>query len=364
MSSHLQNILFRLIRIAIGTEQVGASFEVGVVEWPKVYEMARKQGVLAVVFDGLAKVLEQDKEFAKSFPRDLKLRWIMQTQSIEQTYARQLALSAELAERFAESDIATVCLKGLAVAKYYSVPSHRECGDFDCFLFDKFEEGNKIAEELGAKVRFDDYKHSHIAYRGLMIENHKYCTPIRGSAINKKFEIYLQSLLATKSFEYLGNSKIITPPPTFNALFIARHSLTHFLYEGISVRHLIDWAYLLKYEQNHIEWDEFYRWCDLMNMRRFVNVMNSFADQYIGVEITHSKVEFRDRELKKFVNSTLYDMSSVYNQPKTTLWRQRFTIAKNMFLYRWKYRDIYQKSLFLEWCKSLYGVFFEKHPKL
>ena len=64
------NILYSLLRIAIGVE-CAERVNVGGVSWQAVYAMARKQGVLAIAFDGLMKIFEQDKEFAKAYPQSL-----------------------------------------------------------------------------------------------------------------------------------------------------------------------------------------------------------------------------------------------------------------------------------------------------
>ena len=62
-----------LLRIAIGTEEIGdCNFEG--VSWQAVYRLARQQGVLAIAFDGLTKLFEHNKEFAKAFPQSLKLQ--------------------------------------------------------------------------------------------------------------------------------------------------------------------------------------------------------------------------------------------------------------------------------------------------
>ena len=361
MSSHLQAILFRLIRIAIGTEQVGASFEVGAVEWPKVYEMARKQGVLAVVFDGLAKVLEQDKEFAKSFPRDLKLRWIMQTQSIEQTYARQLALSAELAERFAESDIATVCLKGLAVAKYYPVPSHRECGDLDCFLMGDYERGNLLAEELGAKVEREFYKHSHIIYKGLMVENHQFCTAVRGSKLFKARERHLQNLLKTTTPDYIADTKLISPCCDFNALFLTTHGFGHFLTEGIRIRHILDWVLFVKSEQANIDWKSLYEWCDRLGYTRYLNTLNAIAVDNFGLELC-AEAQL-DRSLAERLLNDCHTSSSIFNQSSSP-WRTRFAILRSYLSSAWKYHKVHRRSILVYLFQIVKGFIFEREPKL
>ena len=124
--------LFTLLRVAIGTE-CAERVNIEGVSWQTVYAMARKQGVLAVAFDGLTKLFEQDKAFAKAFPLSLKLQWINATCSIEQRYENSKAVCSELVDRWAEEGIETLCLKGLAFSTYYPKPNHRECGDFDCY---------------------------------------------------------------------------------------------------------------------------------------------------------------------------------------------------------------------------------------
>ncbi len=62
-----------------------------------------------------------------------------------------------------------------------------------------YEEGNRLAEILGAKVDIHDYKHSHISYKGLIVENHRLLTTARGSKEKKSFEMYLQNLLEIRN---------------------------------------------------------------------------------------------------------------------------------------------------------------------
>lgn len=358
------SILFHLLRVAIGTERVEIQKVEGVV-WQSVYALARKQGVLAIAFDGLSQLFEADKEFAKAFPQSLKLQWINAVFNIESRYEYSRTISAEIAEKWAEQNIKTLCLKGLSFSTYYPIPSHRECGDFDCYLMGDFERGDRIAEQLGAKVRFDDYKHSHINYKGLMIENHKFCTPIRGPKINKRFEREIQQLLdENDGLTLLDGGAIYSPSPTFNTIFLIKHSMVHFLYEGIKVRHILDWVCLVKHEGKNIDWSFVNYWCRLLHLVTFVDLMNAMANRYFGLELSYIGVAPDDKLVDRFVRSLLYDDTSVYNNTYPSIWHQRYEIAKNMLASRWKFRDVYNKSLILELMKSSIYAIFEKHPKL
>ena len=353
--------LLHLLRVALGVESVDSAGFEGI-SWSGVYALAQRQGVLAIAFDGLTKLFEQDREFAKAFPQSLKFRWINATFNIEQRYERQLRLSAELAGKWAESGIQTFCLKGLAISSYYPEPTHRECGDLDCFLPNNYERGNVVAEECGAKVERDFYKHSHISYKGLMVENHQFCTQIRGAKECKERERYLQSMLATNNMQYIVDTKLIRPSCDFNALFLTAHSFGHFLTEGIHLRHILDWALLVKAEQDNIDWDSFYAWCNKLGYTRFVNALNAIAVDYLGFEFCNKVVV--DRTLsERILNDVLYGGTSIFNQnlPK---WRIRLAIIKSYIGSIWKYHQVYGRSVVVELFRIVSGFILERQPKL
>ena len=333
--------------------------ELTVEEWGKLYKLARSQGVLAIVFDAL-------KDVYADIPSQIRLQWAYGAMQIEDRYDKQWHLSNELCREFAKSGIKTAVLKGFALSRYYPNPKHRECGDFDCFLLGDFEQGNSIAEQLGAQVRFDDYKHSHINYKGLMIENHKFCTSVRGPKVNKEFELFLQGLLTKdgSGVELLSDSSIYTPSSTFNALFLIKHTMVHFLYEGVKIRHLLDWACLIKSEGENIDWEVVNYWCKRLHLDNFVDLMNAAVGRYIGIELSCAGKHFDESIVDRFLQGMLYDDTAVYNNTHASIWHQRYAIVKNMVSSRWKFSKVYKKSLILELFKSSWYAMFEKQPKL
>ena len=354
--------LFHLLRIAIGTERVVVPSADEGVSWQSVYALARKQGVLAVAFDGLVKIFEQDKEFAKTFPLALKLQWINAVLNIEKRYEKSQKLSTELVDKWAEQGVESVCLKGLALSQYYPVPNHRECGDLDCFLMGDYERGNVIAEEQGAKVERDFYKHSHIDYKGLMVENHQFCTAIRGSKLNKERERYLQELLVADNSQYIGETQLISPCCDFNALFVTIHGFGHFLTEGIRLRHILDWAMLVKAEQENINWDKLYDWCNKSGYTRYLNALNAITVDYFGIALCDKAIVDRDF-VEQIMRDTLYDGVSVFNQ-NYSKWRARFAIIKSYINSLWKYHKVYRRSAIVELLRMACGFIFERNPKL
>ena len=270
--------LFALLRAGVrsgDTPDIGGSTDD---RWRELYTAASSQGVSALVWDAIRRL---PPELQPS--RELRLRWAYNVERIERRYGQQRRRAAELAAAYAEAGIRTVVLKGRAVSRLYPVSEHRPCGDLDCFLCGDYERGNRVAEQVGAEVKRDFYKHSHIVFRGLTVENHRFCTAVRGSRRAKRFERYLQRLLAEGPLSCIPETALLVPPPDFNALFLAKHALSHFLTEGISLRHLCDWAVFIDREGDAVDWTAFRKVAAEDRLLRFAEILSDLSVRYLGV---------------------------------------------------------------------------------
>lgn len=358
-SNTIVTVLLSLLRIAIGSESAeGARFEG--VTWAKVYALARKQGVLAIAFDGLIKVFEQDSEAAKSFPQSLKLQWINAVFSIEQRYERQRSVCAELAEKWAEQGIKTLCLKGLAFSTYYPKADHRECGDFDCYLYDDYARGNDIARGLGAHIDESMYKHSEMIYRKVMVENHRFIVAVRGGKKMRELHNLLDNIARTEGRTPLFGSKIEMPSAMFNGLFMLHHALTHFLSEGIRLRHILDWALFLRREQDSLEWGRFYALCEEYEMRAFVDCVTAIAVHTLGVEVRNPQIVVESRYMEQVLTSIINDDDAVFSQ-SVGAWRKRMMLVRNLFASRWKYRAFTKSNIYTKFISLVWGYI--THPE-
>lgn len=228
------NILFfHLLRAAIGTEPV---FERRLTsdEWRALYRVSAVHGVKTVVFGFV-------RQLPKSEAPDMALlmEWLSSATGIEKTMLRMQMTAEEFAEEMEKRQIPVVVLKGMAFALYYPNPLHRECGDLDCYMMDKKEEGDLAAEELGGSMENAGYKHSHISYKGLTIESHRFFTDFDNTPTGRFTEQVLSELIQ-EEHTYIGNSKLRCPSANFNALFLLKHAQGHFIDEGIRLRHVLD----------------------------------------------------------------------------------------------------------------------------
>ncbi len=392
--------LYALLRSTLfeASNEVFVGWNKESVAWPTIYRLAAEQGVLALVWDGLQQAIrlqqtiQHEGERKEGFEhelsaaesgyltdeqlpdRKLKLQWAFSVEQIEKRYRKQEARARELAAGFEERGIHTHVLKGLAISDYYPRPEHRECGDLDCFLTldpakshlhpeGAYEVGNLAAEAMGARVKRDYYKHSHIHFKGLMVENHQFCTAIRGRKERKAFEKHLQDLLHRSEPHYINGSKLIRPSADFNALFLTVHSFQHFLSEGIKLRHVLDWALLLKAEQEQIDWKEFYAWCDRMHFTKFVHALTAIAVEHLGLEIRCREIVCESPYKDRVLDDILYYGRSIFNTKGST-WQKRVALVRSKLRSRWKFSELYGRSALGELMCAVWGFFVERRPRL
>lgn len=362
----VRKIIFIYLRSALFGGEVDAEVyqNLSAEEWRQLFRLSAQQGVVAIVYDVVAQLPKESQP-----PRSTNIQWALSVEAIENRHELQRKTSALLANLWAEQGIQTIVMKGLAIGTYFPKPEHRECGDLDCFLTidgtssDGYEVANQVCEQIGAKVSRDYYKDSTIKYRGLLVENHRFYLPVRGGRKVKELERHLEKIALRGKTSYVPDTKLIVPSADFNALFLTMHGLNHFLSEGIKLRHILDWALLLKSEQHNINWKEFYYWADKMHMARFADALTAIAVEYFGLEITNPEIHTTSPYADRVLDDTLFKSEGLFNKGYSA-WKSRFVQVRNKFSYTWKYHKIYQKSVIVELIRSVLAFLFEKNPKL
>lgn len=358
---------------AVRTALSGQPFERGLFgslspdEWAALYGLSAKQGMQAVVYDALNGGLGGDKSSSGlDIPQQAAIRWMLGADSVERNYARQIGVGKSVAEILSVNGIPAPVLKGLAVGTFYPHPEHRECGDIDLYTGEAHAEVDALMAAHGAEVRDDYYVHSHIFFRGVTIENHRFFNPVRGNRERKALERHFRELMKGETSEIPGTA-LLVPPPDFNALFLTMHAMKHFIYEGIRLRHVADWAMFLKAEQNNVDWERFFVWTDRMHFTKFAVALTFIAVRHIGFELAAPELSAAislpsaANDAGMILEDILRSDNSV-NDRGYPLWRKRLELVRNAFSSLWKYHRICHKSALAELSKSAFGILFDRNP--
>ena len=367
-----EQVLFSLLRLGLGTnkdvqdENIADLFLATEKHWLQLEETARCHGVSGIVLDGLQVIINELGPgcFSRSITPDkwklFILQWIGDVQQgYEAGNMQQMVVVDNIQRHWGEAGIRMMLMKGLAMGTYYPEPKHRSPGDIDCYLFDGYTKGNKFAKAWADSVNEGWYKHSVINYKGQTIENHQYFVHTREGKNSKKLNQVLCDTLKNDHFDVLPGTGVLLPPPMFNALFLTYHAQAHFLEEGLKLKQLLDWAMFLKHDANKIDWSYFYSVCEIYHLRRFAEVATDIAVHYLGVKIDNPKIVTNSPYTEMVIHSTLYDKDFVFNGGQSG-WANRWHIIKNLFKYRWKYRDIYQHSVLWQLWWYVVGFVFKR----
>ena len=363
-----EKLMLHLLGVGLRTRK-DASFEFeDANDWDALFDLCSDQGVLGIVSDGIDTMNEDGLIPEKyQFSHNMKMQWGYNVMKIEKTFIHQFKVSSMLAEEYAKENIRTVVLKGIAIARMYPQPIHRPCGDLDCFLMGDYEKGNVIAERLGADVKRNFYKHSHIDIKKLTVENHQFCTAIRGSKRYKDFERKLQNILSETEFRPIKNTKLLAPDSLFNALFLTEHAWGHFLRESIKLRHVCDWAVLINRCGNVIDWQKFKEIISVkdIKMLRFAEIMSVISHKYLGAAMPDIFTMNKDSEIlaEKVLQSILNDNNSLYNHNYSN-WQCRMMMIKNFLVGDWKYKEFSEESAIRHTFNSIWAFLFERNPHL
>ena len=338
-------------------------------DWKKIYALSVEQGLTGIVFSAVEHLPKTQLP-----PIRLLMNWYGQVDYIKRHNVMDREKAGELLGVFRGRGLVPVVLKGEACARYYPQPDRRILGDLDVFLLKDadcshngahewaYEEGNRLAAMMGAEVEIHDYKHSHIDWKGLMVENHRLLTTARGGKKKKELEAYLQKLVAEFGLhdDKFKPSEAIKAEALFEALFLTLHAFHHFMVGELTVRQLCDWAVFVKSRGNEVNWATYLYWMERMGMMPFVRAVRYITQYYMAVNVDFDLAPSDDKRLaRKILEDTLYGKHEQMSAEHIV--RYRIWQTYQIFRSSWKYRMFcnenvliaYSKMLWAHWCDKV-----------
>lgn len=333
--------LFGLLRSSLGCG--GCDGEVSSltgIDWSRLVDIAFDGGVAALAVDGLVDgnpLLESDEL------EDLLYELFGEALQAEYDYNYKFKTASAFAKALKEKGVECRVLKGLSFATYYEHPEHREFGDCDVYLGSGWAVGNEVAVSLGGRYEFGTYKHSHLFLGKLMIENHRYLTDFNGTRQGKKIERILEKAIAEGNGGYIGDSFLIRPNDYFNALFLIRHAHGNFMYGGLTLRMIYDWAAMLKCCGKTLDWGRLYDDLNECRLRNFARLMTSLCVEYLGIDTCPGMELCEDKALvEEVMQDTL--LGGIHTKGVETFWKKCIRIARR-FARIWHYRSLATESV-------------------
>ena len=249
-------LFFELLQIAIGNrDRFSQTPTEG--EWRELFALAQKQAMIGITFRGVERLPEVQRP-----PRSLLMQWYMATERIKKMNADLNHKAQMVAETFRNEGFPGVVLKGQGVAMLYNnvevcslddsdnnqSPTtnslYRTPGDIDIWLFG---ERGDILSYVRRHVTHCKPVYHHVDFPvvdGLDIEVHFTPSWMNSPITNRRLQRFFhEERLMIVEGRFTG---IPTPSLAFNRVYILVHIYRHLFAEGIGLRQLLDYYFVLR----------------------------------------------------------------------------------------------------------------------
>ena len=238
-----QKIFFDFLRFCIGSaKEIPSSLKEA--DWKELYAIAQKQCLVGVLFDGIKKLPAEHVEMKK----ELLLQWMAESQMLEKANVRLNVAAILVSEWFRKKGFRTCILKGQGNALKYPNSYSRTPGDIDIWV----EGGDKRVISFVRSISpHEKACYHHIgfpSYKGVEVEVHYRPSFLLCFWHNRKLQKYYERV-KEKQFSHwvmLGEQgEIAIPTAEFNLIFQLTHIFSHLMNEGIGLRQLVDYYFVI-----------------------------------------------------------------------------------------------------------------------
>ena len=242
--------IFAFLKYCLGYKRNMSRMIAGM-DWQELYSFASKQALLGLSFEGIERLGKEYSEELRLNPigRELLMTWMGKAQQIRRQNMKVNAVAGKLFSMLREDGLRCCILKGQGNALMYPNPYSRTPGDIDVWIDasrERIMEYTQKKFELGDDIRL---QHLETSLDGVPVELHFFpCSmnnPIYHARLQKWFrrnaDLQCSHIVGLPD----GAGDIAIPTTAFNVVYQLTHLYHHFFDEGIGMRQIIDYYYVV-----------------------------------------------------------------------------------------------------------------------
>ncbi len=257
--------------------------------WQQLYTFASKQSLLGFCFDGIEHLGKEYPEELKQNPigRELLMTWMGKAQQIRRQNMKVNAVAAKLYSKFREDGLRCCILKGQGNALMYPNVYSRNPGDIDVWVNasrEQITEYTKKHFEIGYNIR---YHHIETSVDGVPVELHFFPGIMNNQVYNARLQKWFKrnADLQCSNVDSLpdGIGEIAIPTTAFNVVYQLTHLYHHFFDEGIGMRQIIDYYYVVNNDELLVIRDTLQRELKHLGLWKFARAVMYVLHETLGL---------------------------------------------------------------------------------
>ena len=279
---------FAFLRYCLG-DKGNISRVIAGMDWQELYSFASKQALLGLCFDGIERLGEEYPEELRRNPigRELLMTWMGKAQQIRRQNRKVNLVASKLFSMLREDGLRCCILKGQGNALMYPNPYSRTPGDVDVWIDASRERILEYAQkkfELGDDIRL---QHLETSLDGVPVELHFFpCSmnnPIYHARLQKWFrrnaDLQCSHIVGLPD----GAGDIAIPTSAFNVVYQLCHLYHHFFDEGIGMRQIIDYYYVVNNDELLVIRDTLQRELKHLGLWKFAGAVMYVLHEALGL---------------------------------------------------------------------------------
>lgn len=279
-------IEIELLQVALGTRN-SLSHIPTQTEWECAYDFAEKQSIEGIMLSGIERLVAVDVAVKESIQKVFLLQWIGEREYMRGIQEESVLKARQLSEEFSKAGFKVCVLKGVGNTLFYD-NMVRTPGDIDLWVMPGGESRIERARRMT-----QDYVHSlYPEARGEFVHMDwpwEYTTPVEihftpsmdaNPVIDRRLQRFFEER-ESSCFENMTALGFAVPTRVVNGVFLLHHMKRHFINEGIGLRHVVDYALLLR-SLTKTEHEEVWRLLGEFNLQRFAMGVMYVISEILG----------------------------------------------------------------------------------
>lgn len=250
----MSEIYFRFLQFSLGLYD-GREFLSGETlvnfDWNDFYRFAKKQTLIGVFFEGIRWL---PKKCAPC--QDLLMAWFGQSQRIYQRNILLNEAAAHIYKNIKTKGFRCCILKGQGNALMYPNSFSRTPGDIDIWVRAERDDIRMLAQQLAkdkGSVGKESLNHIELMINDIAVELHSTPAILNNSLYNHRLQKWLKrnADLQCSNIVALPNDagEIAVPTCGFNVIYQLLHLYHHYFYEGVGLRQMIDYYFVVNNDE-------------------------------------------------------------------------------------------------------------------
>lgn len=226
------------------TDDQGALVSIDQLSWQQLYDFAKSQTLVGVCFDGISRLKNPN------IPKPLLYQCMTEAEQLRRNNIHLNLTAVKVFAQLKQDHLQVCMLKGQGNTLRYPNPYSRTPGDIDIWVKASRQDTLRYAKEHFSELEEISMQHVGVKVDGVNVELHftpsVVNNPVYRRRLCKWFEEQANKQCANPIELPDGVGTITAPTIDFNLVYQLCHMQHHFIEEGLGLRQVVDYYYVLQ----------------------------------------------------------------------------------------------------------------------